>query len=218
MMIRSPLLHATLDLVRRFHLAREHRARHLGQLLVAAEAQSDQLRHAELVDPRPQILGQQLLQAQRLFEPDDAVLLPQRVEAREQRDGRDGDRHEDAPDPQERERRRRRPPEQQHDLQHHVQREDRNGEEVKDRMETTVRRVALFLIRHDCTSPQKMYWGRTRATSSAAVRPGPGCTRKWPGIFILTAPFATAAGTSTTMTLTGISPASSSKISRIFFT
>src|SRR3982750_3311698 len=76
--IRPPIPHPLLDLVRAGDLAGEHGAGEVGELLVAGEAEGDELAGTEVADAGREVRREEALQPLPLLETDDAVLRPQR--------------------------------------------------------------------------------------------------------------------------------------------
>src|SRR5436305_12223613 len=77
-MIRPPIPRPLLDLVRAGDLTGEHGAGEIGELLVAGEAEGDELAGAEVADVGLEVRREEALQPQGLFEADDTVLRLQR--------------------------------------------------------------------------------------------------------------------------------------------
>src|SRR6266849_3519128 len=142
MVIRSPDSDFPLDGVAAFQLARENAPRQLRQLLIAAEAQSDQIVVPQLRDPSPHVLGQNGRETETLFEPDDSILIAQAVDAQEKSGHGQSDRDEKVPSRPER-----RVANQHVECDENVDREDRNHEEMNWRMPSSMRSVVLLVHR-----------------------------------------------------------------------
>src|SRR5207253_2101801 len=140
--VRPPALYAALDLIRVATLAAQHRAAHLRELLVRAEAQGDELRGPQLAGAVAQVVGEDALETEALLQADDAVLHGERHEARrpDEEEQRDGD--DDFPPGQ----RRRRIADRVDDARDQVQREQRDHDEVVEGEIAFV--VGVILLRH----------------------------------------------------------------------